>query len=56
MFLFTVISMIVLYADVLDYNVDDFISPFMSLESLNDEERKWSTCDGEGPCLWQPLR
>ena len=48
--------MIVLYADVLDYNVDDFISPFMSLESLNDEERKWSTCDGESTCLWQHLR
>ena len=29
---------------------------FMSLENLNDEERKWSTCDGERPCLWQHLR
>ena len=51
-----VILTIVLYADVVDYNVDDFISPFMSLENLNDEERKWSTCDGERPCLWQHLR
>ena len=28
----------------------------LSLENLNDEERKWSTCDGERPCLWQHLR
>ena len=38
----TVILTIVLYADVVDYNVDDFTSPFMPLENLNDEERKWS--------------
>ena len=25
------------------------------LENLNDEERKWSTCDGESTCLWQHL-
>ena len=47
---------IVLYADVVDYNVDDFTSPFMPLENLNDKERKWSNCDGERPCLWQHLR
>ena len=31
----------------------------LSLENLNDEERKWSTCDGESTCLtclWQHLR
>ena len=39
-FLLTVILTIVLYANVVDYNVDNFISPFMSLENLNDEERK----------------
>ena len=42
-----VILTIVLYADVVDYNVNDFISPFMPLENLNDKERKWSNCDGE---------
>ena len=28
----------------------------LSPENLNDEERKWSTCDGESTCLWQHLR
>ena len=32
MFLLTVILTIVLYADVVDYNVDDLTSPFMPLE------------------------
>ena len=47
-----VILTIVLYADVVDYNIDDFTSPLLPLEKLNDEERKWSTCDGERSCLW----